>query len=273
MGAVTFSLDPRLVDALQSNLSLSVLVETGTFKGDTIANFETSFDRLVSIELSDSLCTDAAKRFELFPKVQILQGNSPDKLRELRSELQSVGVLYWLDAHWCIAADTAGERSQCPLLEELQAIEKLHNNSVVLIDDARLFLAPPLAPHEISQWPSLHQIITRLFTLNSEYELMVVNDVIVFYPSSLSDVMIEYARVEGVDLLKMSSKVRDYDNLRSQFNDLNSQCAEKELILIGLYGELVEKEKVIQELKLAYDSTMERLLFLEGKGDPAHVSP
>lgn len=34
----------------------------------------------------------------------------------------------------------------------------------------------------------------------------------------------------------------------------------------SIHLELEAKEKVIQELKLAYDSTMERLLFLEGKG-------
>ena len=39
MGAVTFSLDPRLVASLQGVLPLSILIETGTFKGDTVAEF------------------------------------------------------------------------------------------------------------------------------------------------------------------------------------------------------------------------------------------
>ena len=126
--------------------------------------------------------------------MQILQGNSKDKLREHQSELKDVGALYWLDAHWCVATDTAGELSQCPLLEELQAIGKLNNVSVVLIDDARLFLAPPLAPHEISQWPSFHQIVSCLLSMSREHELMVVNDVIAFYPQYAKSVMTSYAQ-------------------------------------------------------------------------------
>ena len=165
MGAVTFSLDPRLVASLQAVLPLDVLVETGTFKGDTIAEFESRFNKIVSIELSDVLWADAVKRFEQHQHVQILQGSSPEKLREHISKLQNVGVLYWPDAHWCVASDTAGELSQCPLLEELRAIGKLNNESVVLIDDARLFLAPPLAPHEISQWPSFQKIVTCLLSM------------------------------------------------------------------------------------------------------------
>jgi len=93
VGAVTFLPDPRLVVALQSKFRLSVLIETGTFKGDTVANLEPYFDKVVYIELSESLRTDTARRFETSPKVQVLQESYPDKLRELRSEQQNVGVL------------------------------------------------------------------------------------------------------------------------------------------------------------------------------------
>ena len=55
MGAITFSLDPRLVTSLQSKLPLSVLIETGTFMGDTVARFESHFRKIASIELSEAL--------------------------------------------------------------------------------------------------------------------------------------------------------------------------------------------------------------------------
>lgn len=213
MGAVNFSLDPRLVTALQSELPLRVLIETGTFKGDTVAELEPYFDKVVSIELSEALWADAVKRFEPHPHVQILRGNSPDRLRELRSELQNVGALYWLDAHWCVATDTAGELSQCPLLEELQAIGRLNSQSVILIDDARLFLATPPAPHEVSQWPSFYEVLAALRALSDSHALMVVNDCILFYPAGIDGVVKKYAHYYGADWLTVFNTFRDHEHL------------------------------------------------------------
>lgn len=47
--------------------------------------------------------------------------------------------------------------------------------------------------------------------------------------------------------------------------------ANRSVLIKSQNEDLEAKEKVIQELKLAYDSTMERLLFLEGNGGPANV--
>lgn len=228
MGAVSFSLDRRLVDALKSALPLNVLIETGTFKGDTVFSLESCFDKVISIELSKALWADAVKRFADYSHVRILQGNSQDKLRELRNELQDQGVLYWLDAHWCVGGSTAGELSQCPLLFELQAIGQLNAQSVVLIDDARLFQAPPQAPHEISQWPRFFEIVKKLQQLSAQHELMIVNDVIAFYPKLCTFEMESYAREYGVDWLKAANSIKEN------------------------YGDLLEaKEEVILELSRA----------------------
>ena len=232
MGAITFSLDTRLVAALQSKIPLRVFVETGTFQGDTVAALTSCFDKVFSIEASPMLWTEAAKRFAADPRVQLLQGNSPEKLRELHSELQGLGTLYWLDAHWCVAADTSREPSQCPLLEELQAIGKLNNASVVLIDDARLFLAPPPAPHEISQWPGFHQIVSRLLSMSSTHTLMVVNDVIAFFPEQAGAAVRSYARSYGTDWLAAANGLRDQDDLMRQLR----LCSLRSLALIARTG-------------------------------------
>ena len=254
MGAVTFSLDPQLVVSLQSKLPLRVLVETGTFKGDTVANLEPYFDELISIELSESLWADAVKRFKNHPHVQILKGNSIGKLGDLRSELQNSGVLYWLDAHWCVANNTAGERSQCPLLEELQAIDALNSESVVLIDDARLFLAPPLAPHEISQWPRFHQMVSHLCAMSSEHELMVVNDVIVFYPLSAKSAMEAYAQNCGIDWLAATNCLKDNGSFLRHLEEKErviqqqeSDLQQKERVIRQQEGDLQQKERVIRQ--------------------------
>lgn len=258
MGAVTFSLDSRLVASLKSVLPLTVLVETGTFKGDTVAEFESSFNKVVSIELSKTLWFDAVKRFEQYQHVQILQGSSSDKLRELGAELQNTATLYWLDAHWCAASDTAGDLSQCPLLHELQAIGKLNSESVLLIDDARLFLSPPLAPHEISQWPSFHQILSCLLSMSSEHELMVVNDVIAFFPTKAKGALEQYAQFNSIDWLVAANCAKENKTFIQQIvdkeeviqqliQDLNNAKAD----LAQMQTNLIEKESVIQILSKA----------------------
>ncbi len=246
MGAVSFSLDKRLVDALKSALPLNVLVETGTFKGDTVFSLESCFNKVVSIELSEALWADAAQRFADYSHVRILQGNSEDKLRGLRKELQDQGVLYWLDAHWCAATDTAGERSQCPLLEELQAIGKLNSESVVLIDDARLFLAPPLAPHEISQWTSFHTLVSCLLSMSTEHELMVVNDVIAFFPKHANAVMKSYAQSCGTDWLVAANCLKENGSFMQQLEDKEAVIKEKDRAIL-------EKELAINELSKILD--------------------
>lgn len=262
MGAVTFSLDPRLVIELKAVLLLNVFVETGTFKGDTAAEMETLFDKVVTIELSDTLAAEAVQRFEAVPNIDVLQGDSAVKLRELRSDLESASSLYWLDAHWCVAVDTAGELSQCPLINELSAIGHLNDQSVILIDDARLFLAPPASPHEISQWPSFHQIVICLFSMNPGHELMVVNDVIVFFPESAKKAMESYAQSCGVDWLDASNCLKENASFMQQLLDKEvviqqqiSSLAQTQADLAQTQADLVhsmtiqtEKDEVIRAL-------------------------
>jgi len=63
MRAVTFSLDGALVDSLREALRLTVLVETGTGKDDNVAQMLPLFERIVTVELSESLRKAAAERF------------------------------------------------------------------------------------------------------------------------------------------------------------------------------------------------------------------
>jgi len=269
MGAVSFSLDSQLVDALQSALKLEVLVETGTFKGDTAAALQGSFDRIISIELSQELWAEAAKRFADQPHVQILQGDSAEQLHTLSPELQSKNALYWLDAHWCVADGTAGELSQCPLLQELQAIDCLNDGSVVLIDDARLFLAPPLAPHEISQWPAFNEIVKALQGLSANHELMIVNDVIAFFPAVAKGALQRYAQAQGMDWLLAANTLRQNQSLVDQIKEKEAFIATQNQTIADLIQEIKDKELVIQDQKRtirAYSAAYGGLFFLRPVG-------
>ena len=116
---------------------LNVLVETGTFSGETIAATRGYFTEIYSIELSPELHLLAKQRFAGVPRVHLLLGNSGEVLTEILRALPQK-ALFWLDAHYS-GGSTARGPTDTPIIQELETILALHEDSVVLIDDARLF--------------------------------------------------------------------------------------------------------------------------------------
>jgi len=96
------------------------------------------------------------------------------------------------------------------LIDELRAIGRLHPKSAVLIDDARLYLATPPAPHRVSDWPDFHAVVQALLELSPTHRLMVWNDVILFYPEAFSGVVKEFAGRCGTDWLVLAHHARSF---------------------------------------------------------------
>jgi hypothetical protein len=207
MGAISFSLDPQLAHFLAGALPLKLFVETGTFKGDSLRIARQFFAECHSVEMSDVLYQEASQAFRSQDRIHLHHGASPAFLRGMRERLAQTPTLYWLDAHWCVADNTVGADSQSPLLQELDAIGALHSQSVLLIDDARLYLCPPPKPHRMGDWPDFHAIVRQLLSMSSTHRLMIYNDVIVFYPQQIVPQLAEYARSHGVDWLILAQQV------------------------------------------------------------------
>jgi hypothetical protein len=118
---------------------LHTLVETGTFRGDTVRALRSSFRTIYSIELDDGLYQEAVHRCRNQRNARLLRGDSavlmPHVLRELRDP-----ALSWLDAHWS-GLETATSDLETPILAELKAIlAGAPVGSVVHIDDHRNFV-------------------------------------------------------------------------------------------------------------------------------------
>lgn len=250
MGAVDFSIDTRLVDCLQRALPMRVFVETGTLEGEAITRVRDSFDEIHSIELSHYYYAHAVDRFAGDPHVRLYHGDSRRALASLRPTLADRAVLYWLDAHWCVADETEGERSQCPLLDELAALGSLNGESVVLIDDARLFLATPPYPYEASDWPGFHQVLQKLLPLSSSHEIAVINDVIIVFPSAIRTALSEHAKSYGIDWL---AQVQSRAELEHERDALVETAAER----------LAAIEKLTCECDLQANAAQERLALIE----------
>lgn len=216
MGAIHFSLHDQLFSFFKSKLNITTFVETGTFKGDTIANLVNEVESIYSVELSDELAQAAKLRFKNYKHVTIVQGDSSGCLANILQETRDSATVYWLDAHWCDASNTAGLESQCPLLEELCTFSSLNSKSVIVIDDARLFLAPPSREHRPKDWPNFHEISKKLLDISVEHRLIVLNDNIILYPKSIHQEMYLFAQKYGVDWLTIADKSRDYDILLKQ---------------------------------------------------------
>lgn len=203
MGAINFSMSGPLVQFLQEKLPLDTFIETGTFKGDTLRSVAGMFKECFSVELSSLHHQAAEQVLKELVNVQVSCGPSPEFLAQHQKEWSAKPVLFWLDAHWCSADQTAGFESQSPLIDELKAIGRLHYQSVLLIDDARLYLCPPPLPHRYRDWPDFDEIITALRDLSAEHRVMIWNDVIVFYPKAIRSAIDRFASENGVDWLSI----------------------------------------------------------------------
>jgi len=201
MGAISFSIDETLLGFLTRELPLKLFVETGTFKGDSLELARRFFASCYSVEASPELFQQARERFQASTGIHLHLGDSPSFLGQHQKDFAAAATLFWLDAHWCNADKTSGATSQSPLLEELAAIGSLHRDSAVLIDDARLYLCAPPEPHRFDDWPDFHAVVGALLRLSPHHRLMILNDVLLFYPARLQVAAAQFAHRHGADWL------------------------------------------------------------------------
>lgn len=117
---------------------LRVLIETGTFRGDTVMALRRDFDRIVSVELSPELHAKAARRARHECNIELLLGDSADVIPGVLATLHEP-ALFWLDAHYSGTGTALGDRVS-PIAAELDAVlGHPVRGHVVLIDDAREF--------------------------------------------------------------------------------------------------------------------------------------
>jgi uncharacterized protein YoxC len=220
MGAISFSIDVNLAKLVQQELRCELFFESGGFEGDSVAAVKKMFAQIVSVELAPIYAERLRTRFAGSKNVEIVEGDSASVLETTRPKLSALRTLYWLDAHWCDASSVNSSVHQCPLLRELRAMGQLNPHSAVIIDDARLFLAPPLAPHSVADWPTWSQISKEIETNSGfTHEVIVVNDCIVIYPKSMQRAMIDYGQRHGADWLKIADLSREHSVMKAAAED------------------------------------------------------
>jgi hypothetical protein len=181
VGQVRMGPPRELLLALQRHFDLQHFIETGTFRGETAAWAGQHFPQVTTIELSEAYHRAACARFTGQSNVKPLQGNSGAVLRELMPTLK-IPSLFWLDAHWS-GLDTAGQEAECPILDEIGIIDASPLDHIIVVDDARLFCAPPPRPHRADHWPDLLVTTTPLAGNGRRY-VALYEDVFVAVPNA-----------------------------------------------------------------------------------------
>lgn len=180
MGLVNFGVPEKEAEYLKEILKLDVFVEGGTYEGGTAKKMSNMFSKVVTIEKSDVMYTKAKEILNNYSNVTMLKGDTRENLRNVLESNNN--ILLWLDAHWS-GGETYGKGDECPLVEELEIIFDYDKNQVVLIDDARCFLAPPPSPHDYKNWPTLLDIVS---VMPENWGLVVHEDVIYLFPEKIS---------------------------------------------------------------------------------------
>lgn len=191
MGIVRMGPPTELISSLKKAYKIENFIETGTYYGNTAYWASQIFEHVVTIEYSETIYKKVTEKYHHVENIEFLYGDTRHRLEELLSRLKTQSI-FWLDAHWS-GGFTYGETDQCPIIEEIEIINRSKYENFILIDDARLFTSPPPAPNSIEQWPDITKVLNALQLKNDRY-IAIIEDVIIAVPSSQKSTVIQYCQ-------------------------------------------------------------------------------
>ena len=171
-----YRLKRAIIHHVMDRLKLEVLIETGTYLGDTPWYFRHILNEIHTIEVSPMLADEAKRRFRGWSNVTIYEGDSGVVLPSVVSSI-SRPVLFWLDGHYDHGITGKGALD-CPIYKELEAIfETSATHWVILIDDARDF-------GRAQDYPRLESIRDFIASRVPKFSMWVENDIVWIVPES-----------------------------------------------------------------------------------------
>jgi len=182
MGIVRMGPPENVVLEIAGHFGINTFVETGTFKATTAVWASKHFKKVFTVEAAETIYREAVAKHGNIGHLHFIHGHSTAVLAELVADFESnhEQVIFWLDAHWS-GGETYGEQDECPLLDELKVILQSNTKHIILIDDARLFLAPPPCPHDAEAWPLIGDVVESLSVYG--HKVLVLDDVIFCFPA------------------------------------------------------------------------------------------
>jgi len=168
-----WSLTEKFLNDIKAFTNASIFVESGTYIGDTAYHASYCFEQVHSVELSPSLYAQAVNRFADNQKIFLYQGDTvvvfPRILKNIKSK-----IVFWLDGHFSGGSTARGE-IDTPIMQELKIIKESGlSDSIILIDDIRLFGIA-------NDYPSVLEVYKYIKTINSLYRIEIIGDILIAY--------------------------------------------------------------------------------------------
>lgn len=213
MGIIRMGVPEELALFLKDITNASCFIETGTFQGGTALWAAKHFERVRTIEFSKKWFDKTSQMLKSITNIDFIFGDSRVELKLIIEKLKEPSI-FWLDAHWCNMG-SYGEEDQCPLIEEIEILSSSPLNHCILIDDARLFTAPPPIPNSCLFYPSISEVIRALEKNQSRYTVIfedvifsIPNDFRLAFQNQLQDLTTRSWREYGARLNEKKSHKR-----------------------------------------------------------------
>lgn len=225
-GCDTGGLPIHLVQPLIEKYDIPYMVETGTANGDSARLAATLFKKVITIEL----IRDRPEVENAPDNIEFLFGDSAELLKKVVTELlvlktlsgEQKYVIFYLDAHYSDEKPNETDYPECPLLEEIKIISAHGYESIIIIDDARLFFGQPPHPHNPEEWPSILEIFSLLKEKFPYHHITITDDYILAIPLHVRDVIDK----EWRDRFHIRYP-NEEDKLRGQVKDVHNAFMEK----------------------------------------------
>lgn len=217
--------------SLQELFHIDTFIESGTYLGDTAENASRVFSQVHTIELASGLYERAKARFADHENVTVYYGDSARVLPSILNNPQG-RILFFLDGHFSQRNTAKGDKNT-PIHGEIEAIiQHGVKDSIIIVDDVRFFQNSIYEQPNpsIADYPSLFELATQCRKINPDYQIAIIGDLAIFYPSqeniSLSPV------VRGCTASRLQYEVNLPNEKIRPLEDIIGNAADEELACI-----------------------------------------
>lgn len=180
-------LDPNLMQIMKQTFALENLVETGTYLGETSINGSKIFNRVYTVEISQTLFNQNRATFAGHPNIQPYCDESSTFLRKQSPFPKN--TLFWLDAHY--SGGITGtvyindNWVKSPLKDELSTIlDNFDSSYVILIDDVRGYLNVPDDWRFGREYPTINELYQLVKSRNPSLAFYILGDMALIYDTN-----------------------------------------------------------------------------------------
>jgi len=129
----------RQIKALARRCGAKMMIETGTYLGNTAMRCSSLFDRVFTIELDPALYQQASRYLAPRKNVECIEGDGLKMLPAILARADVSNVLVFLDGHFSMGLTAHGDVAE-PACLEVEVLAKYQDKIAgVIIDDFRTF--------------------------------------------------------------------------------------------------------------------------------------